>query len=88
MLFKANEEGIVPWVECNVTRAGPAENGTIYIALRAKDNSFHNWFVAEPSMEREMLATALTAISAGKDVTSNVSATSPYSTVNRLYVRA
>ena len=52
----------MPWVECNVTRAGPAENGTIYIALRAKNNSFHNWFVAVPAMEREMLATALTAI--------------------------
>ncbi len=75
------------WAECNVTRAGPAENGTVYIALRAKDNSFHNWFVAVPAMEREMLATALTAISTGRDVTASVSATAAYSTLNRLYVR-
>lgn len=78
----------MPWVECNVTRAGPAENGTIYVALKAKDNSFHNWFVAVPAMEREMLATALTAISTGNGVTASLSATTAYSTVNRLYVRA
>jgi hypothetical protein len=78
----------MPWVECNVTRAGPAENGTVYIALRAKNNSFHNWFVAVPAMEREMLATALTAISTGNDVTTSLSATAPYSTINRLYVRS
>ena len=78
----------MPWVECNVTRAGPAENGTIYIALRAKDNSFHDWFVAVPAMEREMLATALTAISGNRDVTTHLSATTGYSTINRLYVRA
>lgn len=77
----------MPWVECSVTRAGPAENGTVYIALRAKDNSFHNWFVAVPAVEREMLATALTAISTGRDVTTSLTATSAYSTVNRLYVR-
>lgn len=78
----------MPWVECNVTRAGPAENGTIYIALKAKDNSFHRWFKAVPAMEREMLATALTAISTGNDVTTNLSSTQAYSTINRLYVRA
>ena len=77
----------MPWVDCSVTRAGPAENGTVYIALRAKDNSFHNWFKAVPAMEREMLATALTAISTGNDVTTSLSATGPYSTINRLYVR-
>lgn len=77
----------MPWVECNVTRAGPAENGTVYIALRAKDNSFHNWFVAVPAMQREMLATALTAISGNRDVSTHLGATSPYSTINRLYVR-
>ena len=26
----------MPWSNCKVTRAGPAENGTIYIELRAK----------------------------------------------------
>jgi hypothetical protein len=76
----------MPWVDCKVTRAGPAENGTVYIALRAEDNSFHEWFVAVPAMEREMLATALTAISTGKLVSSSLSATTAYSTINRLYV--
>jgi hypothetical protein len=35
-----------------------------------------------------MLATALTAISGGKLVTTNLTATAPYSTINRLYVHA
>ena len=76
------------WVDCDVTRAGAAENGTIYIALRALDNSFHNWFVAVPAMEREMLATALSAISGAKSVQTWLTDTAPYSTINRLYIRA
>jgi hypothetical protein len=78
----------MPWATCDVTQAGPAENGTIYIALHATDNSFHNWFVAVPQMEREMLATALTAVSTGKRVTTFVTDTAAYSTINRLYVIA
>ena len=58
----------MPWVTCNVTKAGPAENGVIYIALRAANNSFHHWFRANASMEKEMLATALTSVSASKKV--------------------
>lgn len=78
----------MPWVTCDVTQAGPAENGTIYIALRAVDNSFHHWFVAVPQMEREMLATALTAISSSKQVSTFLTDTVAYSTINRLYVQA
>lgn len=78
----------MPWLNCDVTRAGPAENGSIYIALKASDNSFHRWFVAEPSMEREMLATALSAISGGRSVTTHLESTTGFSTINRLYVRA
>ena len=77
----------MPWTTCDVTQAG-AENGTIYIALRASDNSFHNWFVAVPQMEREMLATALTAISTSKRVNTYLTDTAAYSTINRLYVMA
>ena len=76
----------MPWKACNVTQAGPAENGTIYIALRATDNSFHNWFIAVPAMEREMLATALTAVSLSKRVNTYLTGTSGYSTINRLYI--
>ncbi len=77
----------MPWVMCDVTQAGPAENGTIYIALHATDNSFHHWFVAVPQMEREMLATALTAISSSKQVNTFLTGTAAYSTINRLYIQ-
>ena len=76
----------MPWVDCHVTRAGPAENGTVFVALRATNNSFHEWFEAVPAMQREMLATALTAISTGNQVSASLSATTAYSTINRLYV--
>ncbi|WP_170330235.1 hypothetical protein [Ruegeria arenilitoris] len=78
----------MPWKTCEVTAAGPAENGVIYISLRATDGSFHHWFNANATYEREMLATALTAISATKTVWALLTATSAYSTINRLYVRA
>jgi hypothetical protein len=76
----------MPWVECQVTRAGPAENGVIYIALRANDNSFHNWFQANQSMEKEMLATALAALNMDAGVTAALTSTAPYSEIERLYV--
>jgi hypothetical protein len=76
----------MPWVDCQVTRAGPAENGTIYIALKANDNSFHHWFQANQSMEKEMLATALAALSMDKGVTTLLTDTVQYSEIQRLYV--
>lgn len=78
----------MPWVNCKVTRAGPAENGTIYIALRANDGSFHDWFRAVSPMEREMLAVALSAINSERDVTTYLTGTTAYSTINRLYIKA
>jgi len=78
----------MPWVNCTVTRAGPAENGTIYIALQSTSGSFNNWFVAVPQMEKEMLAVALAAMSGGKVVTASLTATTAYATINRLYVNA
>jgi hypothetical protein len=76
----------MPWVRCTVERAGPADDGTIYIALRATDNSFNNWYSAGPAVKKEMLATALTAISLQKEVDAFISDVAPYSTINRLYV--
>ena len=76
----------MPWVACRVTMAGPAENGIVYVALLADDNSFHRWFVAVPNMRNEMLATALTAISARKNVSAYITDVAEYSTINRLYV--
>lgn len=78
----------MPWENCRVTRAGPAENGTIYIALRSTSGSFHHWFQAVPNMEKEMLATALASIAGDKTVTTYLTGTTAYSTINRLYINA
>lgn len=79
---------MVFWTDCEVTRAGPAENGAVYVALRAVDNSFHNWYVAVPQMEREILATALTAVNSGKLVNAHLTGEAELSTINRLYIIA
>ena len=77
----------MPWFnDVEVRRVGPAENGVIYIALRAADGSFNHWFQAVPAMKKEMLATALAAMSMGKCVTTFLTGTAPYSEIRRLYV--
>lgn len=76
----------MPWANCTVNRAGPAENGVIYIHLRAADGSFNNWFQAFPGMKKEMLATALAAMNTSSSVQVHLEATTAYSQVNRLYV--
>jgi hypothetical protein len=75
------------WFDCEVIRAGPAQDGTIYIALRDVGDAFPSrWFTAVAPMEREMLATALTAISTGIRVRASLASTDENATINRLYV--
>ena len=78
----------MPWLDnVTVTKTGPAENGTMYVALRPADNSFHRWFIMEPSVEKEMLATALTAVAGAKKVQCYLTTTDSYGTVRRMYVK-
>jgi hypothetical protein len=77
---------------CEVTWAGPAENGGINIALKAIDDSgaveFERWFKAFPSMQKEMLATALCAMSTGKRVAAALpDSLQEDSVIERLYIR-
>ena len=65
------------WFDCEVQKAGPAEDGTIFIGLRAT-----------PTMKREMLATALAALSGRKVVNVSLTSTDEYSVINRMYVVA
>ncbi len=77
------------WYDCTVQRVGPAENGVIYIWLKDnKDSSeFDHWFQAYEGMKREMLATALAAISTGFPVNAWLpSGITQYSQLNRLYL--
>jgi len=76
------------WHVCEVMKAGPSEDGTIYIALRDVGGAFSSrWFVAMNPVKKEILATALTAMSTGLTVDTSLSDTAEYSTLNRIYVR-
>ena len=75
------------WFTCSVKRVGPAENGGIALRLEPLRNEFPSrWFNAHNGIKREMLATALTAITTQLHVDANIEARDEYSTVNRLYV--
>jgi hypothetical protein len=76
------------WFDCEVIRCGPAEDGMIYIALRPLGGQWPGWrwYSAVNAQRREMLATALTAISNQLHVTVALSTTDQYGTVNRCYV--
>lgn len=78
----------MPWLDnVTVTKTGPAEDGTMYVALRPADGAFHRWFKLEPAVEKEMLATALTAVAGAKTVQCYLTSTDSYATVRRMYVR-
>jgi hypothetical protein len=82
------------WVNSEVVRAGAADQnatggveGTIFIMLRPLGGEFPSrWFVAATPVKREMLATALTAITTQLRVNANIEARDQYSTLHRLYV--
>ncbi|MGI9598201.1 MAG: hypothetical protein ACR2QK_18705 [Acidimicrobiales bacterium] len=79
----------MPWLDdVTVTKAGPAENGVIYVALKPADDSWHRWFQAHSSFEREILASALTAVSGSKKAQVRLTSTNSYGTIERFYVKA
>lgn len=59
---------------CVVTRAGPtADRGRFFVALTDRGGAFSDrFFLCEESIKRELLATALTAISTGNRVEASV----------------
>jgi hypothetical protein len=85
------------WRVCEVTRAGPIETGAVIIALRAVDENtgmptdppeFERYFYAFPSMQKEMLATALSAMSTGMLVMAGLpDSLAEESVIERLYLR-
>lgn len=51
------------WFDCNVTGAGPGEDGTIWVRLTATSGAFTQvWFSALPAIRQQVLQTALTAL--------------------------
>lgn len=54
---------------CKVTKAGPNENGDVYIAIRnTEGDGWEKWFLAHPALDDKLLNTVLTAISTGNKV--------------------
>ena len=75
------------WLTSAEVRVGAAENGIIYMRLRPLGGEFPSrWFEAANQVKREMLATALTAITTELHVNANIEARDEYKTLNRLYV--
>jgi hypothetical protein len=66
-----NAQAAVETYTCDVIMAGTAANGTTFIRLThlATNRAFTNkWFSAPTTQSREMLAIALAALTAGKQV--------------------
>lgn len=74
------------WFNCLVMWTGPAEDGTVFIFLHERNGAFDRWYRAVEVSKREMLATALTAITTGTPVAALLTTSDEYGTINRLYV--
>ena len=76
------------WFTCQVGSAGPAENGNIYILLKDVAGAFpFQWYYAVSNERKEMLATALAAITSGFKVSAYLVSKDAYSQISRLYVQ-
>ena len=77
------------WYTCTVKMAGAGWGTHCYIKLSdtAATPDFENkWFVALDSQEKEMLATALTAMTNNMQVKVYISSSSPYSIIRAMYL--
>jgi len=74
------------WFTCNVTMGGPAETGEIYLRLREAGGQFERWYSPVSVVRKEMLATALTAMTLGFPVSAGLSTTDEWGTIERLYL--
>lgn len=74
------------WYRCKVEKVGPADDGRVFFYLNDSGGRFVRWFIAPDGIKREMLATALTAISTGKFVDVLLSSTVEYSESHRMYL--
>jgi hypothetical protein len=78
----------MPWFICEIERAGPVEDGEIYVMLTDKENAFASrWFRAQPAARREVLAITLAAISTGLPVGVALSSTDVNSVIDRMYIK-
>jgi hypothetical protein len=63
---------------CEIRRAGVDPNGLAQLDLKARDGTFDwHWFLSADERGKEMLAVALAAIVAGKDVDASMDLPDP-----------
>ena len=75
------------WYTCTVEKAGSGWRDHVYIRLSDTGGSFTNvCFVAPDGRKKEMLAIALTAMTTGKNVSVNLSSTTPGSVILEVYL--
>jgi len=76
----------MPWFTCRVDKTGPIEDGRILVLLTDQGGQFTRWFVATDAIKREVLSTALTAMSTGQLVDAGLSSPDENSIIERLYI--
>ncbi len=75
------------WFTVRVDKAGPASPDQVLVSLSDVAGSFANrWFVADAAVQKEILATALTAIATEKRAQVLVSDPAAMSTILRFYL--
>jgi hypothetical protein len=71
------------WFTCEVTWVGLAEIGKIWIRLREVGGRFERWYSPVSIVRKEMLATALTAITTGFRVSAALPTTDEWGPIER-----
>jgi hypothetical protein len=73
---------------CKVESTGAAEDDKVYVFLTDMGGEFTDrWFSAKASVKKEMLATALTALTSGLNVHAYLTSSDQGSEILRLYIR-
>lgn len=75
------------WYTCTVEKAGIGWMNHVYITLSDTGGSFTNvCFTVPDGRKKEVLAVALTAMTNGKNVSVNLSGTTPGSVIQAMYL--
>ena len=72
-------------IMCEIVAAGPSLDG---IRIRVKHNGDEKWYSAPSTLGKEMLATALAAITSGCNCLVRVANSAEYSEIEFFYLRA
>ena len=72
VVWSSSANAVTAWFTCEVTAAGNSSDGTLWVQLTDVSGAFTTkWFIGTSAIEKEMLATALTAMTADMQVLVN-----------------